>query len=32
VTFFAAKNVSATTYYVSVSGSDSNNGTSKTSP
>ena len=32
VIFFAAKNVSATTYYVSVSGSDSNNGTSKTTP
>jgi hypothetical protein len=32
VTFFAAKNVSATTYYVAANGSDSNNGTAKTTP
>ncbi len=32
VTFFSAKSVSATTYYVSTSGADSNNGTSKSTP
>jgi hypothetical protein len=30
--FFAAKTVSATTYYVAANGSDSNNGTTKTAP
>jgi hypothetical protein len=32
VTFFGAKSVSATTYYVAANGSDSNNGTAKTTP
>jgi hypothetical protein len=32
VTFSTAKSVSATTYYVSTSGSDTNNGTTKTTP
>jgi hypothetical protein len=32
LTFFAAKSASATTYYVSTSGADTNNGTSKTTP
>ena len=31
-TFFSARSVSATTYYVATSGSDTNNGTSKTTP
>jgi hypothetical protein len=32
VTFFGAKTVSASTYYVAANGSDSNNGTAKTTP
>ena len=32
LTLFAPKNTSATTYYVSTSGSDTNNGTTKTTP
>jgi hypothetical protein len=32
ITFFAAKNSFATTHYVSTSGSDSNNGTSQSTP
>ncbi|HTC64989.1 MAG TPA: hypothetical protein VK709_19265 [Candidatus Saccharimonadales bacterium] len=32
VIFFTAKSVSATTYYIAASGSDSNNGTAKTTP
>lgn len=32
VTLFDAKSVSATTYYVAATGSDSNNGTTKTTP
>jgi len=32
VTFLAAKSVSANTYYISTSGADTNNGTSKTTP